>query len=90
MTSGFLYLPHGDTDIAAVSAWLDRCDAVGTTVLLDVRFDATTATPPLDPAKIAAAIEGIQSKVAALMHHPSIFAWYRIRSIRCHALQHLA
>ena len=44
MTSGYIYLPHGDHNISEVNAWLDRCDAVGTSVLLDVRFDASESS----------------------------------------------
>jgi hypothetical protein len=80
MTSGFIYLPHGDTDIDLVNAWLDRCDQVGTSVLLDVRFDATIfgarGGPKPSPAVVKKALAATKAKVAALMHHQSVFAWY--------------
>lgn len=73
MTSGFIYLPHGDTDIDVVNAWLDRCDAVGTSVLLDIRFDATIfgarSGPKPSPAVVEKALAATKAKVAALMHH---------------------
>ena len=80
MTSGYIYLPHGDANISNVNAWLDRCDAVGTSVLLDVRFDATIfggrGGPKPSAATVKAALDATKAKVAALMHHDSVFGWY--------------
>jgi hypothetical protein len=78
MTSGFIYLPHGDLDLDVVNTWLDRCDAVGTSVLLDVRFDATIfgSRGGPKPAVVQKALAATKAKVAALMHHESVFAWY--------------
>ena len=83
MSSGYRILPRGNQrngayrNITAVQAWLDRCDAVGVNVLLDLRYDATIfGHSHPSPSQVAAALEVTKANVAALMHHDSIFGWY--------------
>ena len=60
-------------------------DAVGTSVLLDVRFDATIfgrGGPKPSVAVVEKALAATKAKVNSLMHHESVFAWYRSAHLR--------
>ena len=76
MTAGYMYL-GSEQNVTAVEAWLSRCDKIGISVLMDVRFDTMLVNqPPWSAEQISGALKLLETKVKQYQHHRCIYAWY--------------